>query len=131
MNKVVIYPREDGGVVVLYPCECGLSIEEVARKDVPAGLPYLFGTDADVPKDTTYREAWVADFSQPDGIGVGPEVWATTHPPESAIVDTPVIPPPEPPPEPDYPPPVEPTKPSPTEPPDLSPDLSPEPEELP
>ena len=34
----IIYPNDEGGVAVITPApECGLSIEEIARKDVPAG----------------------------------------------------------------------------------------------
>lgn len=46
-----------------------LPIEQVAFKDVPHGVPYLFVEDNDIPSDRTYREAWEADFSNPDGYG--------------------------------------------------------------
>lgn len=46
-----------------------IPIEAVAFKDVPAGVPYLFVDDGDIPSDRTYRDAWEADFSTPDGIG--------------------------------------------------------------
>lgn len=55
-------------VAVIHPTG-ELPIEQVAFKDVPAGVPYLFVDDGDVPSDRTYREAWEADFSKPDGIG--------------------------------------------------------------
>jgi hypothetical protein len=47
----------------------------VARKDVPAGLPYLIVTDADLPADRSQRDAWTADFSNPHGHGIGAEAW--------------------------------------------------------
>lgn len=71
----IIYRREDGLVSVLHPCSCGISIDEIARKDVPAGLPYLIVDEADIPTDRTYRDAWTADFSAPHGYGIGPEAW--------------------------------------------------------
>lgn len=64
----IIYPNGFGGIAVIHPTG-EIPIEEVARKDVPNGVPYLFVQDADVPTDRTYRDAWEADFSNPDGHG--------------------------------------------------------------
>lgn len=74
MNQVIIYPSGDG-IAVLFPCECGLSLDEIARKDVPAGLPFLIVNAAELPTDPGTRPAWRADFSEPDGYGIGPEAW--------------------------------------------------------
>jgi len=58
MNKRIIYPNNDGGVVVLIPApECGLTIEEIAAKDVPAGKPYKIVDVVDIPTDRTFRNA--------------------------------------------------------------------------
>jgi len=73
MEKMVIYKTGDG-VAVLIPSGV-LSIEQVARKDVPAGEPYIIVSASDVPTDRTLREAWTADFSTPDGYGIGAEAW--------------------------------------------------------
>lgn len=60
MNSRIIYPNDDGGVSVIIPtAECGLSIEEIAAKDVPAGKPYKIVDVADIPSDRTFRGAWV------------------------------------------------------------------------
>lgn len=75
MNRVIVYPSGDG-VAVLFPCECGLTVEQIANKDVPAGLPYLIVDAADIPTDRSLRAAWRADFSQPDGYGIGQEAFA-------------------------------------------------------
>lgn len=76
MNKLIVFPNDNGGVVFCYPApQCELSIEEIARKDVPAGKPYLLVDDADVPKDHTFFAAFEADFSNPDGYGIGAEAW--------------------------------------------------------
>ena len=41
MSQVIIYPNNEGWLSVVTPVsECELSIEEIARKDVPAGKPY-------------------------------------------------------------------------------------------
>lgn len=58
MNQRIIYPTDDGGVAVIIPAECGLSIEEIAAKDVPAGKPYKIVDVADIPEDRTFRGAW-------------------------------------------------------------------------
>ncbi len=76
MNERIIYPAEVGGVAVIVPApSCGLPIGEIARKDVPAGVPYKFITTGDLPPDRDFRDAWEADFSNPDGYGIGPEAW--------------------------------------------------------
>ena len=59
MNQRIIYPTDDGGVAVIVPApECGLSIEAIAAKDVPAGKPYKIVDVADIPTDRTFRDAW-------------------------------------------------------------------------
>jgi hypothetical protein len=57
--KRIIYPTDDGGVDIVIPAdECGLTIEEIAVKDVPAGKPYKIIDVADIPTDRTFRNAW-------------------------------------------------------------------------
>lgn len=68
MNKRIIYPNENG-ISILIPADCGLSIDEIAAKDVPIGLPYIILDVSEIPQDREFREAWEADFSQPHGIG--------------------------------------------------------------
>jgi hypothetical protein len=59
MNSRILYPTEDGGVAVIIPAaECGLTIEQIAAKDVPAGKPYQIVDVADIPTDRTFRGAW-------------------------------------------------------------------------
>ena len=59
MNSRIIYPTDDGGVAVIVPAaECGLSIEAIAAKDVPAGKPFKIVDAADIPEDRTFRAAW-------------------------------------------------------------------------
>jgi hypothetical protein len=59
MNSRILYPTDDGGVAVIIPAaECGLTIEEIAAKDVPAGNPYKIVDVADVPSDRLFRAAW-------------------------------------------------------------------------
>jgi hypothetical protein len=76
-RPVIVHPAPppENGVYVILPCEwSGLPLHEIARKDVPAGLPYIVIDDSELPPGD-YREAWDADFSNPDGQGIGPEAW--------------------------------------------------------
>lgn len=59
MNKRIIYPTDQGGIAILIPAtDCGLTIEEIAKKDVPLGSRYKI-VDADIiPYDRTFRAAW-------------------------------------------------------------------------
>ena len=59
MNQRIIYPNDEGGVSIIVPApECGLTIEEIATKDVPSGKPYKIVNVADIPSDRTFRSAW-------------------------------------------------------------------------
>jgi hypothetical protein len=79
MNSRIVYPTDDGGVAVIIPApECGLTIEEIAAKDVPpivvygpeqtvvssSPRPYKIIDAADIPADRTFRNAWTADFTE-------------------------------------------------------------------
>jgi hypothetical protein len=58
MNQRIIYPTDNGGVAVIIPADCGLTINEIAAKDVPEGKPYKIVDVADIPADRTFRNAW-------------------------------------------------------------------------
>jgi hypothetical protein len=58
MNQRIIYPSDDGGVAIIIPADCGLTIEEIAAKDVPEGKPFKIVDVADIPTDRTFRNAW-------------------------------------------------------------------------
>lgn len=76
MDKRIIYPSEQGGVCLVTPfLECGIALNEIARKDVPAGVPYLILDAAAIPDNHEFFAAWEADFSSPDGYGIGAEAW--------------------------------------------------------
>ena len=64
----IIY-MEDGEVAVVIPADCGLTIAEIAAKDVPSGVPYAIVVAADVPDDYPDRLAWAATLSFSDGAG--------------------------------------------------------------
>jgi hypothetical protein len=58
MNSRIIYPTDEGSVAIIIPADCGLTIEEIAAKDVPAGKPYKIVDLSDIPTDRTFRNAW-------------------------------------------------------------------------
>jgi hypothetical protein len=74
-DKTIVYQKEGLSVALLYPAlGCGLSLNEIARKDVPAGKPYLLVDTSELP-DYTFFDAFEADFSSPDGYGIGADAW--------------------------------------------------------
>jgi len=69
-NKRIIYQNDTGGVAVLIPADCGLTIEEIAAKDVPTGKPYKIVDAADIPTDRQWRAEWTVDEADlTDGVG--------------------------------------------------------------
>ena len=56
--KRIIYQTNEGGVAIIVPADCGLTVEQIAAKDVPAGKPYQIVDVADIPTDRTFRNAW-------------------------------------------------------------------------
>lgn len=69
MTHAIIFPRDGGGIVIGYVADKSTPIAEIARKDVPAGKPYLLVPDEQLPRDHTFFDAFEADFSNPDGYG--------------------------------------------------------------
>lgn len=57
INQRIIFQTESGGVSVIVPTG-ELPIEEVAKKDVPAGVSYEIVSVDDIPSDRTFRNAW-------------------------------------------------------------------------
>lgn len=67
----IIYKDEEGGVAVLTPwLGSGLTLEQIAYKDVPTGVPFKFIDVSDLPADDTDRDLWTFDDELPmDGVG--------------------------------------------------------------
>ena len=69
-NKRIIYQNDTGGVAVLTPADCGLTIEQIAAKDVPTGKAYKIVDAADIPTDREWRDSWTVDEADlTDGVG--------------------------------------------------------------
>jgi hypothetical protein len=56
-SKRIVYKAEDGNVAIIIPCDCGLTLEEIALKDVPTGKPFRIIDAVDIPEDRTQRHA--------------------------------------------------------------------------
>jgi hypothetical protein len=70
MEQIIVYINHENQLVEIFPNPaCGLSIEQIALKDVPSGMPYKLIDKQDIPSDTTFRDAWTMDMSNPDGFG--------------------------------------------------------------
>lgn len=70
LSKRIVFQNDDGGVSIIIPADCGLTIEEIAAKDVPTGKPFSIVDMADIPTDRSQREAWTVDEADlTDGVG--------------------------------------------------------------
>jgi hypothetical protein len=70
MDQRIIYQNETGGVSLLIPADCGLTIQEIAAKDVPTGKPFKIVDVADIPTDRQWRNEWTVDEADlTDGVG--------------------------------------------------------------
>jgi hypothetical protein len=70
MNQRIIYQNDAGGVAIITPCDCGLTIEQIAAKDVPTGKPYKIVDASDIPTDRQWRNDWTVDEADlTDGVG--------------------------------------------------------------
>ena len=67
--KLAIFPNETTISVLVPAPNCSLSFEQICAKDVPTGVPFLIIDSSELPADREFRDAWQADFSNPDGYG--------------------------------------------------------------
>jgi hypothetical protein len=58
MDKRIVYQNDEGGISIIVPADCGLTIKEIAAKDVPQGKAYNIVDVSDIPTDRTFRNAW-------------------------------------------------------------------------
>ena len=76
MEPRIIFPNDDGSLGLIIPfMGSGISIQETARKDTPAGKPYIILWDTALPDDIRFFDACEADFSKPTGVGIGHDAW--------------------------------------------------------
>ena len=71
----IIYKNQDGVVAVFTPTQEAidmLTLDEIAKRAVPNGVPYWIVDPSAIPTDRTFRDAWELDESQlgePHGFG--------------------------------------------------------------
>jgi hypothetical protein len=59
----ILIKNPDGTVGIMHPIlNCGLTIEEIAKKD-SGGVPYEIVDDSIIPSDRTFRNAWKHDLT--------------------------------------------------------------------
>lgn len=64
----IIYPNNNT-ISILIPNDSADDLHEIAKKYVPSGLRYKIIETSNIPSDRTFREAWIYDFNNYDGIG--------------------------------------------------------------
>ena len=70
MDKRIIYKNTDGSIGIIIPANCGLTVEQIAQKDVPTGKSYKIVDVSDISSDRTFRNAWTIDDAElTDGVG--------------------------------------------------------------
>ena len=71
MDKRIIYKKDDGTVSIIVPItDSGLTVEQIALKDVPTGLKYKIVNVSDISSDRTFRNACTIDDAElTDGVG--------------------------------------------------------------
>ena len=72
-NKRIIYKKKNGVVSIITPAPDALksmTVEEIAKKDVPKNYKYKIVDVSEISSDRTFRNAWVIDDSElTDGTG--------------------------------------------------------------
>ena len=70
-TKRIVFMNDEGRVSIIAPApNCELSIEDLAKKDVPTGKKYKIIDTTDVSSDRSFRDAWTVDESDlTDGEG--------------------------------------------------------------
>ncbi len=58
MSQRIVYATDDGIAVIVPSPDCGLSIDDIAAKDVPIGASYSVFDSSEIPEDRTFRGAW-------------------------------------------------------------------------
>lgn len=71
MEQRILYQNDAGGVSIIIPSpNSGLTIEQIAAKDVPTGKPFKVVGAADIPTDRSERDLWTVDEADlTDGVG--------------------------------------------------------------
>jgi len=69
--KRIVYKNKNGGVSIIIPApKSPLTLEQIAAKDVPTGVPYKILDLSEIPESREFRDAWDIDEKElTDGAG--------------------------------------------------------------
>jgi hypothetical protein len=71
--KKIIYKNQDNSINIIVPTPealQSLTVEQIAKKDVPTGLKYKIVDASEIPSDREFRNAWTIDENElTDGVG--------------------------------------------------------------
>lgn len=71
--KRIIYKNPNNTVSIIVPAPEALqsmTVEQIARKDVPTGYKYKIVDVSEIPTDREFRNAWTIDETElTDGVG--------------------------------------------------------------
>jgi hypothetical protein len=71
--KKIIYKNSDNSISIIVPAPealQSLTVEQIAKKDVPTGLKYKIVDASEIPSDREFRNAWTIDENElTDGVG--------------------------------------------------------------
>lgn len=72
MDKLIVYQdQESKYLAIVVPfLGCGLSIDEIAKKDVPTGIRYKIIDRSSAPSQSMLLSECTIDFSTFDGVGL-------------------------------------------------------------
>ena len=70
MDKRIIYKNTDGSIGIIVPADYDLTVEQIAKKDVPTGYKYKIIDVSEISNDREFRNAWTIDEAElTDGVG--------------------------------------------------------------
>lgn len=67
-----LYLQTNGEIAIIF-LQDDEDYHRVCLRCTPHNTPYLIVEDSDLPEDWSTSSAWEADFSTPDGYGLGPQ----------------------------------------------------------
>ena len=69
-TKRIIYKQDDGVAAIIVPAtNCDLTVEQIAKKDVPTGKKYKIVDVSGISSDRSFRNAWTFNESDlTDGV---------------------------------------------------------------
>ena len=58
-DKRIIYTDDDGQLIIVIPMDnCEFTVEEIQKKDIPAGKTSYIVDKSVIPTDRSFRDAW-------------------------------------------------------------------------